>query len=57
VKYSRILYASSGNKRLMISLRAGPNIERYIVKKEEEEEEIGFADISEAVRYYNNLDE
>ena len=41
----------------MISLRAGPNIERYIVKKEEEEEEIGFADISEAVRYYNNLDE
>lgn len=57
MKYSRILYASSGNKRLMISLRAGPNIERYIVKKEEEEEEIGFADISEAVRYYNNLDE
>jgi len=53
VRVERKLYASGDGKKLYIALRAGPNVERYIV--ETKSENTGFTKLGDAVRRFNSL--
>ena len=48
---TRHLYASGKGKRFYVALRAGPNVERYIV--EVEGTTAGFTKLGEAVQFFN----
>ena len=53
IKEEEVCYASGEGKRLFVKLHAGPNIERYIVRKANESK--GFAVAGNAVKYFNEL--
>jgi len=48
----RYQYASGKGKKFYIALRAGPNVERYIV--EAEGKTGGFTKLGDAVRFFND---
>ena len=48
----RMMYAHGAGKGLYVRLKAGPNVERYIVKVGDKE--TGFTKLSDAVRLFNN---
>ena len=53
IKKERVVYASGRGKRLLVALRAGPNVKRYVVEKGGEIR--SFSNKGNAVRYFNNL--
>ena len=48
-----VLYASGDGKQFHITLHAGPNMERYIVKNKGVS--VGFTKLGDAVRLFNTL--
>ena len=52
IKDTRITYALGNGKRFYVKLRAGPNVERYIV--ETGSKETGFIKLGDAVRFFND---
>jgi hypothetical protein len=55
VKTERLLYAAGNGKRFYVSLYAAPNAKRYTVSVSADEEDRGFTNLSEAVRYFNSI--
>ena len=51
----RVVYATGDNKRFFVTLHAGPNAERYVVKNMVSGEEFGFNNKGKAVRFFNEL--
>jgi len=51
----RLLFASGEGKRLLVTLHAGPGVERYIVQKLAIKEEVRFTQKGKAVKYFNDL--
>ena len=52
VKTQAVPYATNGNKRLFVSLHAGPNVHRYIVKTPYVER--SFTKAGDAVAFFND---
>ena len=51
VNKERVMYACGDGKNFYATLRAGPNVERYVVEVGEESK--SFTKLGEAVRYFN----
>jgi hypothetical protein len=52
VRNEQITYARGHGKTLSVRLRAGPNVERYVVTVGDEAE--GFTVLGDAVRWFND---
>lgn len=50
----RVLYASGESCKLYITLKSGPNVERYIVLASDESH--GFTKLDDAVRLFNDIE-
>lgn len=54
IKEEEVLYASGDGKRLYVKLHAGPNVARYIVKKNTINDR-SFVKKGDVVKYFNEL--
>ena len=52
VKKESVIYANGNGKRFSVALRAGPNVERYVVEVGDDSK--GFTKLGDAVRYFND---
>jgi hypothetical protein len=55
INEERLLFASGEDKRFFITLKAGPNVNRYVVHNMKTKEEVGFTNKGKAVKYFNDL--